>query len=94
LRARGYSDAEILETPDALQSRAIEEAARDPVLGSVDTTRMHCGGISEMTFWRWRRNLNFPRPDIVICGKNYWRLSTIDAWLDTQAAKQSVGGAR
>jgi predicted DNA-binding transcriptional regulator AlpA len=47
-----------------------------------------CGGISDMTLWRWLAddNLAFPRP-IYIGKRRYWREADILAWLDAQTVK-------
>lgn len=49
-----------------------------------------CGGVSDMTLWRWlnERDIGFPKP-IYIAGRRYWREAEVVAWLD----KQSVEGA-
>ena len=43
------------------------------------------GGKSKMTIWRWQRDprVNFPKPDIIINGRNYWHRSTIKRWQAT-----------
>jgi predicted DNA-binding transcriptional regulator AlpA len=46
-----------------------------------------CGGVSNMTIWRWmqREDLNFPKPTMI--GKRrYWREADIIAFLDEQEA--------
>jgi hypothetical protein len=37
------------------------------------------GGISDMTLWRWMRDprIQFPRPDIIINGRKYWKRRTL-----------------
>jgi hypothetical protein len=37
------------------------------------------GGISDMTLWRWTRDLRiqFPQPDLVINGRKYWKRRTL-----------------
>ena len=47
-----------------------------------------CGGISDMTLWRWLNSeaLNFPRP-IYIGKRRYWREVDVIAWLDSQSAE-------
>lgn len=42
-----------------------------------------CGGVSDMSLWRWLNNpeLNFPKP-IKIGARRYWREADIVAWLD------------
>jgi predicted DNA-binding transcriptional regulator AlpA len=47
--------------------------------------RQLCGGISDMTLWRWQDNpeLIFPRP-IYIGRRRYWREAEIIAWLEAR----------
>lgn len=47
--------------------------------------REMCGGISDMTLWRWLDDaeLNFPRP-IYIGRRRYWREAEIIAWLEAR----------
>ncbi len=44
--------------------------------------RALCGGVSDMTLWRWldHPDLDFPRP-IYIRRRRYWREADIAAWL-------------
>lgn len=51
--------------------------------------RQMCGGISDMTLWRWLENpeLNFPRP-IYIGRRRYWRESDIVAWLEAREVSE------
>lgn len=51
------------------------------------TTRTLCGGVSDMTLWRWLNSskLDFPEP-IRINGRRYWRRSEVNAWLTAQRA--------
>lgn len=44
-----------------------------------------CGGISDMTLWRWLNDneLGFPRP-IYIGKRRYWKETDISFWLDAQ----------
>lgn len=44
-----------------------------------------CGGVSDMTLWRWLNDpaLNFPKP-IYIGRRRYWREADVSAWLDAQ----------
>lgn len=46
-----------------------------------------CGGISDMSLWRWLNDeeLGFPRP-IMIGRRRYWREADVLAWLDEQEA--------
>jgi predicted DNA-binding transcriptional regulator AlpA len=45
-----------------------------------------CGGISDMSLWRWLadRELDFPRP-VYIARRRYWKEAEILDWLDRQA---------
>lgn len=49
------------------------------------TVRQMCGGISDMSLWRWLDNpeLNFPRP-IYIGRRRYWKEADIVAWLEAR----------
>lgn len=53
---------------------------------SAATVRELCGGISDMSLWRWLHDpeLNFPKP-IYIARRRYWREADMSAWLDAQA---------
>jgi predicted DNA-binding transcriptional regulator AlpA len=42
--------------------------------------------VSDMTIWRWLRDLEFPQP-VYISRYRYWRLCDIEAWEAQQAAK-------
>lgn len=52
-----------------------------------------CGGVSDMTVWRWlhRSDLNFPRT-VYICRRRIWRESEIHAWLKSRP--REVAGER
>jgi predicted DNA-binding transcriptional regulator AlpA len=45
-----------------------------------------CGGISDMTLWRWLDRLSFPKPTY-IGRRRYWRESEILVWLEAQAQR-------
>jgi len=47
--------------------------------------RALCGGISDMTLWRWLndQSLDFPRP-IYLGRRRYWRETEVLAWLDAR----------
>jgi predicted DNA-binding transcriptional regulator AlpA len=57
----------------------------NPLLGAP-AVQEYCGGISNMTHWRWEQDLGFPPPDIVIARRRFWRLSTVENWLEEQRA--------
>ena len=47
--------------------------------------RALCGGISDMSWWRWINDpaLDFPRP-VYIARRRFWREADIIAWLDAR----------
>lgn len=49
-------------------------------------TRTICGGVSDMTLWRWLNDptLNFPKP-IYIARRRFFREAEVLAWIDAQA---------
>lgn len=51
--------------------------------------RSLCGGISDMTLWRWINDRDFPQP-IYIGGRRYWKESDVSNWLDAQPAERGV----
>ena len=61
----------------------------DKKLISATTVREICGGISDMSLWRWLNdpNLDFPKP-LYISRRRYWREAAVDAWLDQQFVAQ------
>ena len=42
-----------------------------------------CGGICDMTLWRWLNERSFPRP-IYIARRRYWREADVTDWLESQ----------
>jgi predicted DNA-binding transcriptional regulator AlpA len=50
--------------------------------------RALCGGISDMTLWRWLNDPNkrFPRP-IYIGRRRYWKESEVVTWLNAQSGE-------
>jgi predicted DNA-binding transcriptional regulator AlpA len=51
-------------------------------------TRHICGGISDMSLWRWLNSpeMTFPKP-IYIARRRFFREAEVLAWIDAQAAK-------
>ncbi|WP_417493038.1 helix-turn-helix transcriptional regulator [Maricaulis sp.] len=49
---------------------------------SAATVRELCGGISDMTLWRWLDQRDFPEP-ARIGRRRYWRETEVLAWLNT-----------
>lgn len=69
-----------------------QPAIDDETLLDSNATRARCGGKTNMTLWRWQRDprVQFPRPDMVINGRRYWRLGTLRRWQAQQANKQAA----
>ena len=44
-----------------------------------------CGGVSEMSLWRWLQDdaMAFPKP-VVIARRRYWREAEVLAWVDAR----------
>jgi predicted DNA-binding transcriptional regulator AlpA len=59
-----------------------------PRLIKAETVRELCGGVSDMTIWRWMADpaLNFPKP-IKVRIRRYWRESEVYAWLGRQTVE-------
>ena len=68
--------------------------SKDCLVNNPQLRRL-CGNVSEMTVHRWRKNpnLNFPVP-FKICGRNYWKRGTIDAWIEARAAETEAERTR
>lgn len=51
-------------------------------------TRALCGGISDMSLWRWLNSpeLGFPKP-IYIARRRFFREAEVLAWIEAQASK-------
>jgi predicted DNA-binding transcriptional regulator AlpA len=91
LQRRGFTEAEIGAAPDpessgpSLSVRRRETAAElDPLLSAKQVCEF-LGRISQMTLWRYCRNLGFPPPDFLLSRRRFWRASSVEAWLATQA---------
>ena len=54
---------------------------------SASAVRTLCGGISDMSLWRWLNDpvLGFPQP-IYIQRRRYWYEADLAAWLAAQTA--------
>lgn len=57
------------------------------MLTSADV-RQSCGGVSDMTIFRWLRDerANFPRP-VYVNRRRYWRADEISQWWKTRSAE-------
>jgi len=58
---------------------------------SANAVRDLCGGVSDMSIWRWLNNpaMSFPKP-VYIAKRRYWREAEIVAWLDALAAARDA----
>ena len=47
------------------------------------------GGVTKMCLWRWARDprVEFPKPDMVLNSRNYWRLATIRRWEQSRISR-------
>ena len=68
------------QTADVPSARSTREDG-DRLLTS-SAVRERLGGVSNMCLWRWAKDdrIRFPEPDMVLNGRRYWRLSTIQVW--------------
>ena len=80
------------QTDTKRMGRAVNpEHIRDPHRRIQAASVRHiCGGVSDMTLWRWLDNpeLEFPRP-AYIGRRRFWREAEIISWLDSQTAVAS-----
>ena len=60
---------------------------------TASAVRDLCGGVSDMSLWRWLNDpdLGFPRP-IYIARRRYWRAAEISDWIEARA--EATGAAR
>lgn len=77
--AIGFATAPV--TPDANGATVPSERRI-----SASAVRHLCGGISDMTLWRWLHNpaMGFPRPTL-IGNRRYFREADVIAWLERQS---------
>ena len=63
----------------------------EDLVASPEVRRM-LGGISVMTIWRWRHSeiVQFPEPDFIISGRDYWKRETIRRFCERHA-NQAAG---
>lgn len=52
----------------------------DQLISSV-SVREQCGGICDMTLWRWQRHYGFPKPHMKVGNRNFWRVGDVAAWI-------------
>ena len=56
--------------------------------------RQHCGGVSDMSLWRWLNEGDFPRPKYVN-RRRYWDSRAVANWWDARSdeAPRPAGAA-
>jgi predicted DNA-binding transcriptional regulator AlpA len=52
----------------------------------AETVRQLCGGVSDMTIWRWLQSEDFPKP-IYIGRRRYWREADVIDWMNAREAE-------
>jgi len=64
------------------------------LIGAAAVREM-CGGVSDMSVWRWLSDpaLQFPRP-IYISRRRYWREAELLAWIDSRETDQTQPRAK
>lgn len=62
---------------------------RDALVPQQTARQEVFGAVCDMTIWRWVRDGVLPAP-IKIRGRNYWRRSELDAWIEEQAAARKL----
>jgi hypothetical protein len=69
--------------------KAAQAPADDDTLLTATQARARVGGVSAMCVWRWQRDprVQFPQPDVVINGRNYWFAGTIRRFNAGRATK-------
>lgn len=82
-------DAETLESGDSAVSQWREESER---LLTREMLR-EIVPISDMGLWRWLRAGKFPAP-IKFNGRNYWRASEVQSWIESRASSRQVTSKR
>jgi hypothetical protein len=63
----------------------------DPLLDAVRVC-FFLGGISPMSLHRWTGKRNFPLPDLRIGQRRFWRLSSVERWIQSQIVCLSIIG--
>jgi len=72
-------------THDMERGNLIDTNPDDGFMTSKEVRAFH-GHVSEMTLWRWTRDLGFPKPARIINRRKFWKRSDVTTWLPPQAA--------
>lgn len=50
------------------------------------------GGVSKMCLWRWMRDerVQFPKPDLVLNNRRYWKAGTIRRWQSLRLIRHPI----
>ncbi len=72
----------------AIKARNPEKAEYSPddLLTSKDVCRMF--GICDVTIWRRRRTLGFPKPTLSLGCSSLWRFEDLKRWQEERTARQ------
>lgn len=73
-------DATHAEFEEFQRWRAKQPASDPEKLITANMVKEICGGISDMSLWRWLRSSGFP-PPTVINRRRYWRKIDVLNWL-------------
>jgi hypothetical protein len=67
----------------------------DDSLLSTSQVLADLGGLSRMGLWRWIRDprVAYPPPDVVINGRNYWKVGTHKQWKAARIAASTPAAA-
>jgi predicted DNA-binding transcriptional regulator AlpA len=77
------------EVPPRLKPPVELPPGADPLLDST-RVRLYCGGVSEMTLFRWIQKRGFPPPDLRVGQRRFWRVSTVEAWIERQILRPTA----
>ena len=70
-----------IDMTENICSGSLHAGGLDDPLATSRAIREHCGGISEITLYRWRNTLNFPKPYMQNGKVNYWKWGDVMEWL-------------
>src|SRR5689334_10274914 len=67
-----------------VSTRSAALPVSEQTLMSATQIRAELGGITDVGLWRWIKRGAFPKHDIVVLGRRYWRAGTYHRWLAAQ----------
>lgn len=82
------------EIEAAAESAFLRAADSNSALNKLITARVVrelCGGISDMSLWRWLADpdLNFPKP-VYIQKRRFWREAEVHNWIEAKTDAREV----